>query len=100
MEILIQKNVLSKVHKDNLFEAVEFFFVQPVEETFQLLRNSSRFTIGLGYVFNYRLSLEGRFVLQRSRLTNGDFKSTDQIFRFMIRHSLFPIDKDEDEVVH
>lgn len=80
--------------------AMEFFFVPAGEKTFDLSRNDARFTVGLGYVVNYRLALEGRFVLQRSRLSAGNFGVTDQIFRIMLRHSLFPFDEEQEEVVH
>lgn len=80
--------------------AIELFFVPVGEKIFELSRNDARLTTGFGYVFNYRLALEGRFVLQRSRLASGAFNVTDQIFRIMIRHSIFPVKLKQDEVVH
>lgn len=80
--------------------AMEFFFTPSGEKLFEFSRNNARFTVGLGYVFNYRFALEGRFVFQRSRLVSGTFSVTDQIFRIMLRHSLYPVDQTTDEVVN
>jgi hypothetical protein len=95
--IRLQKQKLSKYFYIPL--AAELFF-STNSKLLDLTRNNARFTIGVGYVLNYRLTVEGRFVAQRSRLATGDFSVTDYIFRFMLRHSLYPIDPEEDELVH
>jgi hypothetical protein len=90
-ETVIPLNKPTMFAGDNLWYAVadaEAFFIkdQDVQERFA---NRLRIRAGLGYRFSYALRIELMYTLQQSKNTlDGDFFTSDNIFRFRIKQYL------------
>lgn len=67
--------------------SVEFFF-RTNKELDKFLRNDGRYTIGLGYVFNPKITVEARCFVQRSRSDELHFNVSNEVFRLRFRYNI------------
>ena len=74
--------------------SAEFFF-RTDPELNKFLRNDGRYTVGLGYVLNRKITFNVRYFIQRSRSDEFDFTLSDQVLRILFRYNLFSIEEDE-----
>ncbi|MEK6782429.1 MAG: DUF2490 domain-containing protein [Bacteroidota bacterium] len=87
--------VIIPINKDSYYEDklwyaitdVEWFFkIEDVKERFA---NRFRWRIGAGYRLSYSVRFEFLYMLQQSRdAIDGDFETSDNIFRFRLKHYL------------
>jgi hypothetical protein len=91
----VRAETIIPINKDSYYEDklwyaltdVEWLYkTEDVEERFA---NRFRWRIGAGYRLNYNLRFEFIYMLQQSKNTiDGDFESSDNIFRFRVKQYL------------
>jgi len=94
---LSTKIKLSKTKKYKVFFIpleVEFFFNADNEQN-KFLQEQGRYTIGLGYVFNKEITVDGKFFIQRSKSEEFNLGISDYVFRFRLSYNLFSPEKDK-----
>ncbi len=67
---------------------VEFFFNSD-KELNKLVQSEGRYTIGLGYVFNRKITIDGKFFAQRIQSDEFNLNVSDYVIRLRFRYNIF-----------
>jgi hypothetical protein len=83
------------INKDSYFQDKLWYAITDLEWLFNIedvderFANRFRWRIGAGYRLNYNYRFEFIYMLQQSRAAiDGDFETSDNIFRFRVKHYL------------
>ncbi len=88
---------LSKDRKYKIFFIpleVEFFFNSD-QESNKLVQNEGRYTIGLGYVFNQKITVDGKFFAQRVQSDEFNLNVSDYVLRLRFKYNLLRSGEDK-----
>lgn len=87
--------MIAPINKDSYYEDKLWYAITDVEwlvktdDVAERFANRFRWRIGGGYRFTYNLRVEFLYMLQQSRdAIDGDFETSDNIFRFRVKHYL------------